>query len=657
MGDPSASRVYGSAGRGEQRRRSRRMAFVAAAALLTGLPLLGNAAVASSGPVVVLSDPSLTEMSMPAGVTPGWVAQTLANQGIDAVVMPASEVPSDASVIVDPYGEAFPDSTALRAALSAGAAWVNLAGVPFAAPNGTPDPASPAEFGLFAPPTPSSWLAGTVRTELGAALLPALAPSSSDHLGWSLHAAAPAYERPLDTYTDAVGTDGGPAITLILKPYRVVAVGFVGNDSPLNPTDANSGALLAQLVDVAANRGGGITDAAVTHNGNQITVSASGAGQLSGTGTFPAPKPWSPQDPQISYATVCLFRSGRLVDLVRLVTNPAVVRVAGPRLLVDGTPFVVKGMVPGSSYPVGSTGASQAAMQRDDYHRMAAAGANAVRSYGYLSDWTINAAANAGLFVMDSLPLGALSPGAVTATVPWARFIGARDRDLANMLIYSLGNETQDSGPGQPSQVVSELSRLDAAIKSTDSGTHPITYAAAEEEPWLLGSLPFLDVYGYNTYGATWPLGLDTSGFDVSIKIAQVIAGARPMLITEWGVNATPSGQTALIADKPLGPVGDLESATIVHKWETILSSGCIGGYYFQWSDDLKTGLPLPVPGFSQTIGSIEYPPGSGYHPFNEEDFWGLNDLWRNPRPTLDALTYAYTGRGTAPLLPGVPLP
>lgn len=58
---------------------------------------------------------------------------------------------------------------------------------------------------------------------------------------------------------------------------------------------------------------------------------------------------------------------------------------------------------------------------------------------------------------------------------------------------------------------------------------------------------------------------------------------------------------------------------------------------------------------YSETLGAYEYHPGSGYHPTNEEDFWGLNNIDRQPRPILSALIYAYTGRGQAP--PDIPLP
>lgn len=631
------------------------------AGLVTGLAgvVLPASALSAprTGPVVVLSDPWLTPSDVPAGFTPDWVVAELAAQGIDAVTEPGAAVPANASAIINPYGAAYPDTAAVASALSAGAGWVNPAGVPFSMPNGQVDPASPARFGVFAPPTPSAWFTTTTRTELGKALLPALPTKSENHTGWAIHAAVPSNERPLATYQDAAGIDGGPAITLIVNPDRIVAFGYTGDGSPLNPAQPDAGRLLSEAVRVAADRSGGISDLQVAHYSSTITVSATGTGNLTGTGTFPAPAAWSPSHPQAAYATVRLYRRGRLVDLESVASNPATVTISGTRLLVNGQPFIVRGMVPGYTYPVGTSGAEQATLQRQDYARMHTAGANAIRSYGYLSDWTINAAAAQGLFVMDALPLGTLSDSTVQAALPWAAFIGARDREVPNMLIYSLGNETQDGGPGDPSQVTAYLAQLDHAIKDTDRGTHPITYAAAEEEPWILGPMPFLDVYGYNTYGATWPIGLDNTGFEASIVIAQEIAGDRPMLITEWGVNNTPSGQSQLVTGQPVTPTDDIQSATIVHKWDTILSSGAAGGYYFQWSDDLKTALPLPIPGFQQTIGSVEYPPGTGYHPFNEEDFWGLNDVWRHPRPELDALTYAYTDQGTPPVLSVVPGP
>jgi len=606
---------------------------------LTGVGVGAPAALAqprhSNAAVAVLSVPGLAAVGVPAGLTPSVVASELHAQGVDAHLASLSDL-SDAQVIVNPYGEAVPAGPEVKSALDNGAAWVNLAGVPFLRPAGTVDASAPATFGVFAPPTPSSWFTGTVTTELGNALLPALSPRWDDHDGWTVHAATPADERPLADYIDAAGIDGGPAITLILHPYRVVAAGYLGEASPLNPARPEAAPLIAQMVRVAAEQAGGITSLTTRTVGDQLQVSALGDGKLTGVGTFAAPSPWSPDQPTVQVVTVRLFRAGRLVDLRSVPANPAVVSTSGEQILVNGQPFVVKGAAQGGSFPPKTPPLEQAATKRQDYQRMRSTGIDAVRSYGYLSDWEANAAARAGLFVMDALPLGALTDASVKATVPWARFIGARDAMFPNLLIYSLGNETQNSGPGDPSLVAAQLQTLDDAIKATDARRHPITYAAAEEEPWLLGALPFLDVYGYNTYGATYPFAYDSAGFDASLKIARTIAGSdRPLLVTEWGVNATPTGQAALVTGSDVAPAQIPAALAIKQKWQTLRGEGAAGGYYFQWSDALKTGFPLPVPLYEQTLGAVEYPEGSGYRPANEEDFWGLNDIYRNPRATL----------------------
>lgn len=622
---------------------ARAVAAVAVAVAAVAAPTALAQSRSTSADVAVLSSPGLAAVGVPTGLTPAAVASELQAQGVNARLASTSEL-AGAKVIVNPYGEALPGGPEIRAALDGGAAWVNVAGVPFLRPAGSADSSAPTSFGVFAPPTPSSWFTGTTATELGQALLPALPARLDDHDGWSLHAASVAAERPLADYVDAAGIDGGPAITLILHPYRIVAAGFLGDASPLNPTRLGAAALLAQLVRVAAEQDAVITSMAVRTVGDQLQISAQGDGKLTGIGTFAAPAPWSPDDPSAQMATVRLYHGERLVDLRSMPANPAVVSTSGPQILVNGAPFVVKGAAQGGDFPPNTPPAQQAATKRQDYERMRATGINAVRTYGYLSDWEANAAARAGLFVMDSLPLGALSDASVQAVVPWARFIGGRDAIFPNLLVYSLGNETQNSGPGDPSTMAAYLKTLDEAVKSTDRGSHPITYAAAEEEPWLLGALPFLDVYGYNTYGATYPFAYDSAGFDLSLKIARAIIGPdRPLLVTEWGVNATPTGQVALATGNDVTPAQIPAALAVQQKWQTLRGDGAAGGYYFQWSDALKTGFPLPVPLYEQTLGAVEYPPGSGYRPANEEDFWGLNDIYRHPRATLPALQSAYS--------------
>ncbi|HVW81365.1 MAG TPA: glycoside hydrolase family 2 TIM barrel-domain containing protein [Mycobacteriales bacterium] len=634
----------------------RRFLVLLVAALLCLPATLAATASTPRRYVAVLDAAGLSAVGVPAGLTPAWASAALNADGIRARLVSPAAIPAGATALVNPYGEAFPDTPAVEAELAKGVGWVNVAGVPFLAPNGTGDSASPAKYGVFAPPTPDTWFTGTKRLELGRALLPGWPSTTTDHTGVTVHGETPADERPLAEYIDAAGVDGGPAVSLILAPDRVVAVGLTGDASPLAPTARGSAALLGELTRLAAQRASATTirSVSVTRNDNWVDVRATGDGTLTGVGSRRAGPLWSPARPRTQLATIRLYQDHRLVDLRTIVLNPASIAVSGRDLVVDGRPFVVKGTVEGE-YPPSATPLQQAAITRQDFARMHRDGINAIRSYGYMPDWEFNLAARDGIFTVNEMPFGALSNGAVDQAVPWAKFYGAGDLNRPNVLMFSLGNETQDSGFGSPASVNAMLARLASAYRSTDGHVHPITYAAAEEEPWLLGKMPFLDVYGYNDYGAAYPFSYDRTGFAVALKIAQAIAGDRPMVLTEYGVNNTPTGQTALVVPSTADALAAFQQAAVYEKWQSLRSLGAAGGFYFQWADKLTSSFPLPIPFYSQTLGAIEYPPGSGYHPTNEEDFWGLNTVERKPRPILAALIYAYTGKGTRP--PNLPLP
>src|SRR5579875_654582 len=251
----------------------RRVAVSLAALLVIPTAVAANAGTPRSY-VGVLDAAGLQPVGTPTGLTPAWIVAALRAGGVPARTVTPAAIPAGAVALVNPYGEAFPDTPAVESATAHGVAWVNLAGVPFLAPNGTADPAAPARFGVFCPPTPAEWFTGTKVSTLGAALLPGWPSRTSDHLGVVIHGKTPAVERPLADYADAAGVDGGPAVSLILAPDRIVAVGLTGDTSPLAPDRPGSAALLTQLVQLAAHKAATIQSVSVTRVGRDLDVTA-----------------------------------------------------------------------------------------------------------------------------------------------------------------------------------------------------------------------------------------------------------------------------------------------------------------------------------------------------------------------------------------------
>jgi glycosyltransferase involved in cell wall biosynthesis len=212
---------------------------------------------------------------------------------------------------------------------------------------------------------------------------------------------------------------------------------------------------------------------------------------------------------------------------------------------------------------------------REDFAQMRDAGINAVRVYTPPPLWLLDTAADYGLGVL--------------AGVAWEQhvtFLDDRDRSAAivervradvaaraghpALLAWAVGNEI-------PAGVVrwhgartirAFLERLTDAAKRADAGA-AVTYVNYPSTEYL--DLDFLDFVCFNVF-----LEQQTP-FDAYLHRLQNIAGDRPLVLTEIGLDSGTHGEEA-------------QAEAIDWQVRGAFAAGCAGAFAFAWTDEWHRG-------------------------------------------------------------------
>jgi hypothetical protein len=308
-------------------------------------------------------------------------------------------------------------------------------------------------------------------------------------------------------------------------------------------------------------------------------------------------------------------------------TTPGV-RVDGRRLIVDCTPFHVRGVnwnpVPrGATHPAGLDYDGLAPV---DVPLLAAAGINTVRTYEALADTIVlDRLHEAGIFVLSTV----YGYGGDAASVVTARVNAVKNHPA--ILGWVLGNEWNYNGLYTGLSHADALARINEAaalVKAADA-THPVITVYGElPATATLGAMPDIDVWGINAYRgksfgdlfSTWESRSD-----------------KPMFLSEYGADAYNANLPGYDPESQAEATAALTEELLEHS--SALASGVtLGGTIFEWADEWwKAGDPE----VHDAGGSA---PGGGPFPdqtFNEE-YWGIVDIDRNPRPAYDELVRLY---------------
>jgi GT2 family glycosyltransferase len=239
-----------------------------------------------------------------------------------------------------------------------------------------------------------------------------------------------------------------------------------------------------------------------------------------------------------------------------------------------------------------------------DFAAMAASGANAVRLYTPPPRWLLDVAHEHGLVVMVGLAWEehvAFLDDKRRAT----SIVDRIERDVEAcaghpaVLCYAVGNEI-------PSSIVRWhgshrierfIERLCSTVKGVDAEAL-VTYVNYPSTEYL--QLPFLDLVCFNVY-----LESDEPLHGYLARLHN-IAGERPLLITELGLDSRGHGE-------------DTQARVLERQLRTTYASGCAGAFVFAWTDEWHRG-------------------GA------DIDNWhfGLVDHERRPKPALAAVERAF---------------
>src|SRR5690606_29730527 len=174
-----------------------------------------------------------------------------------------------------------------------------------------------------------------------------------------------------------------------------------------------------------------------------------------------------------------------------------------------------------------------------------------------------------------------------------------------------------------------QLNDAASRIKAIDT-THPITTIWGGLPPKsMIDAMPDIDLWGLNVYG----------GLTFGTLFSEFAAmSTKPMYLGEYGVDAY---NTTIGAYDPESQATANKGFTEEILANLVTDPGGVtsGGFIFEWADEWwKDGSgALDEHG----VGGIE----GGLHPdgvFNEE-WWGIVDIDRNPRPAYDVLKALYS--------------
>ena len=308
------------------------------------------------------------------------------------------------------------------------------------------------------------------------------------------------------------------------------------------------------------------------------------------------------------------------------------IEVRGRELYVDGEPFRIRGVnwnpVPkGGDHPANL---DYVGFAEQDIPLMKAAGINVVRTYERLENREVlDKLEDAGIYVFSTVyGWWQDDPSVVTDRVNAVK-------DHPAILAWVLGNEWNYNHLYANDSLSLEATRdriNEAAelIRAVDD-QHPIStiYGELGGIEAQMAAMPDIDLWGINAYRGISFGDLFTGFAAISTK---------PMYLGEYGADAYDSRNSGMVNVEAQAVATQALTEEIIDNYVTPNSGVTLGGFVFEWADEWwKGGNPTT----HDTGGTA---PGGGPYPdqtFNEE-YWGIVDIDRVPRPAYEELKALY---------------